>query len=88
MSILSITPGHVKAGGVNVEVLGGPLDALTLADIFVQIFGDDQVGALRDEATMARAQGLMKEAFAVETAVTLWLAAEGAYEEVRARPLA
>lgn len=65
------------------DVTGSPLDILSLAELFVQLFSLDlDKGALLEAATEAREIGLTEEAFTVAEAVAVW---ERVEESVRLR---
>ncbi len=86
MSILTIASGSVKAGETTFEITGNALDALQLAEMFVQVFSLSQRSKLITEARNARAEGFEAEAKAVETAVWLWTKAEAVYSTPGGRP--
>lgn len=77
--LLTITPGQVKVGEVTVEINGGALDALSLAEQFVQVFDVRQEAQLREEA---HASGAFRpaERVAVLIALDLWAEAERRYK--------
>jgi hypothetical protein len=81
--LLTITPGQVKVGEVTVEINGGALDALSLAEQFVQVFDTQSTAALLSEAMTAFRNGLRTEYLAISVAVNVWQEAEQAYAEAK-----
>lgn len=79
--MVQITLGNVRCNGTDYEITGGALDALQLAEVFVQVFTVDMhASSLRNFAHKVECDGLLKEAAAVAIAVDLWESAESAYK--------
>lgn len=80
MNLLTITPGSVRVGAVTVEITGQALDALTLAEHFVQVFDLGQAHQIETEGINACDYSSTRHAGkAITVGVALWKQAEKAY---------
>jgi len=80
-TLLNITPGAIKVGEVTVEITGHALDALTLAEQFVQVFDVSQSSQLYGEAMDAFRAGYHGHYLAISQAISVWHGVERVYAE-------
>ena len=65
------------------ELTGGALDALQLAEIFVQVYNADQRPAIRQVAMLCEERGWMWACLAICHALDAWAMVEGQYKRAQ-----
>ena len=88
----SVAPRLIVVGDVPLELTGGALDALQLAEIFVQVYNADQRPAIRKVARLCEERGWTWACHAIVHALEAWTVAEDRYamaqdlRQLRAEP--
>jgi len=84
----SIAPRLIVIDQTPLELTGGALDALQLAEIFVQVYNADQRPAIRNIALLCGDRGWEMACHAIFHALDLWMLAENQHRDVTVfRPL-
>jgi hypothetical protein len=75
----SVAPRLIVIDQTALELTGGALDALQLAEIFVQVYNADQRPAIRTVAMLCEERGWMWACLAICHALDAWEKVEGQY---------
>lgn len=76
----SVSPRLIVIGDTPLELTGGALDALQLAEVFVQVYNADQRPAIRTVAMLCEERGWMWACHAIVHGLEAWATAETRYD--------